>query len=1248
MKKIEIATIIGLLFFMTNSVDAQNCDGFWFDNYQSPGLGSIPRAIVYDNNRQITYVADAQDYGGDPRIQKLAAWDGENWTKIGDFTCVSCGNGTIECLELDNFGNLYIGGFFDGAADLNGNFVASKNIIKYSPSTQSFEALGQGIEGTRVYSMAWKNDSLFVGGDFSQARNVGQLIAVNNVALYDLNAGIWSAMGQGIGTFNLSTDDRGYVYELELAPNGELLVGGQFSKINGSDTVYSVARWSPNAGWSGLSNGIRQFVTTNSFPGKVSDIEIDPNSGEIYFAGTFGGFYATSGIGTGLAVLSSINAPTISYSSSLGRKSSGYWNTLAIYIDPVENDLYIGGDFNSEDTDPFYPVPGEYIAKWDLGTGMWSSLGRGITQASAGFEVNALGNFNRKVLIGGNFTRFDSMACRKLVSWDPLWTASSFGSPLDILGNGTLGFQSEIHCILPRMIGGRFSHLYGNKANGIYFQDANLNAKIGHLASAGFKPTLVRDLAQKARGRFTQTDSILVVGVFDSVGIDNKLGLNPVETASICLITSSPNGVSRSYGFERMASSIQGTGNFATATAAAWWRGQAVVGGDFTQVDGVSIAGLALKNGLGNWIQLANIQGGVVQDIFNDGDSLLYVGGTFTTINGIQMDGIAVYDGTNWSPLGQGFGFYHDVYVIRKDELTNEIVVGGTILQAYQANGNSINSAGIAFWDGNIWKTRGEVEARFVPGVSYSQTVRAIAFGKNGDMYIGGEFSGVDGVLTDRIAKYEVGVGWKAFNQGISGARGLIPARVNSLSFANDYLYVAGSFTRVGDRPASDWTIYYTALQNLKLINPAYDLSCENGQTTIQTNNNLLVNWSTGDVGVQAIADGNYLQNNKNENLKVWVYASKDFKTCLIKDSIEVPVLDMKQAIEARGHFQQGDSSYFWIVPGLPKDLVGYQANMISWNAPGRYALDFFEEKDTLAFQAPCKGSYEALFYSFMIGNAHCSSLDTIPFDATYSRSYNIAEEVFPWNCGTARAISYGDFSNYRWSTGSDSFMTYISQSYLNGQDRSWLYVEADTAWELFRTDTLFCRVKDSIELIVGKNINVPFEQFYGITQNFPYEVEFQKLFPHYVEWTNWDFGDGDTLAYYTDSSWAGELHSYKSAGNYDVRAIVFNYQCEFDTLYFQIEVEQLTSVESLEEGILSIFPNPSSTNIFLWNKTSTPMEGRIQVLSLEGKQLISSQAIIYPGQRRELPLSEFPTGMYQLVFQDRGGRLWRRKFVKN
>ena len=143
-------TILCLWILVPVWIFAQDCQGIWESGFSRPGTLTQPRAMAYDRFNDYLYVGDPEQFGGDPSIEKVGRWDGQNWVGLGDFVCTSCGSGTIRALELGSQGDLFIGGFFEGVIDKSGTFIPSKNVIKLNTTTETFAALGFSVEAGQV------------------------------------------------------------------------------------------------------------------------------------------------------------------------------------------------------------------------------------------------------------------------------------------------------------------------------------------------------------------------------------------------------------------------------------------------------------------------------------------------------------------------------------------------------------------------------------------------------------------------------------------------------------------------------------------------------------------------------------------------------------------------------------------------------------------------------------------------------------------------------------------------------------------------------------------------------------------------------------------------------------------------------------------------------------------------------------------------------------------------------------------
>jgi len=821
-----ILTIITSLFLISGY--AQNIENFcegWTQGLGEPGLSDPAEAMISDTHFDRLYIGGAGRYGGIPSFSTLAYFDRDlRWHSIGNFKCTSCGSGQIETLIVDDSSYLYIGGFFEGVEDMQGNYVASKNVIRFNPYTDKFEALGLGLEANSVYDLAWRNDTLFAGGRITFAKNTTGDLAVNNMALFDFNTQTWHAMGQGIGSHFLSTDDNGDVHALTIGEDGYLYAGGRFSKINGTDTVFSVAKWSPAAGWEDLNERIFLAYTQTSlkYPPLINDL--------VYAGGNHQELFATGVLGYSIGgenVLAMYDGQNWQYigagkPNSTGGIYRGYELNYTEWLD----EIHIGGNFNTFNDDPANPAPGNYILTYQLSQDFYFDLDGGLTQAAAGPEVSSItywGRVQGDLFFSGNFTEADSVPVNFITRYKYGWPEGQHTNT----GQGAHDQCDEIRALnyFNRfdkflIVGGKFSKIGDIYANSLaaYDPDEGFSPLYGAELKRDFSDPIVNDVF------IDNLKNIWVGGRFDSL----------YHTIGTSLFKRNTPGLAVYRSFLGLwVPTFNSLGGNGEVFAISQFKGEMVVGGDFTDINGTPAKGLAFQDtSNSSWVELAQIDGGRVEDILNVGDSLLYIAGTFSQVNGQNIAGVAVYDGTSWSGLGQNFAFYDDVYALGWDSLNNELIVGGFFDRVRQSNGNDLMTEGLAFWDGTTWSTRGSVSAQFTSPPEYAPIVHSIASRGNGEIFIGGEFSGINGVNAERIAKWLPGIGWQALKDG--GVRenscflSQNPAvKALHVSEKENKLFLGGTFNQSGLEQAGKFASYgLGANPETPIIDSHFTLAC--------------------------------------------------------------------------------------------------------------------------------------------------------------------------------------------------------------------------------------------------------------------------------------------------------------------------------------------------------------------------------------------------------------------------------------
>lgn len=174
-----------------------------------------------------------------------------------------------------------------------------------------------------------------------------------------------------------------------------------------------------------------------------------------------------------------------------------------------------------------------------------------------------------------------------------------------------------------------------------------------------------------------------------------------------------------------------------------------------------------------NWDDAFGVPG--AQQLVQDAVTLagdLIIAGDFQAVGGVAARGVARWDGTQWSPLGDGLD--DGVYAL--------VVWNGDL---YAGGGFS---GGLARWDGASWA----VVDGGVDGYVESLAVW------NDDLVVAGSFSAVGGgdVVANNVAVYD-GAGWNDLAAGTNGP-------VNDAAVFGGSLHVCGQFDFAGSTFAAN------------------------------------------------------------------------------------------------------------------------------------------------------------------------------------------------------------------------------------------------------------------------------------------------------------------------------------------------------------------------------------------------------------------------------------------------------------
>ncbi len=418
----------------------------------------------------------------------------------------------------------------------------------------------------------------------------------------------------------------------------------------------------------------------------------------------------------------------------LGLGVSGNEQYAAIYTLAVfAGELYAGGTFTSAGGSP---ITG--IARWN-GTS-WRSLGTGIagTPPSANLTyVGSMAVYAGELVVAGGFVSAGGMPMNGIARWN-----GTSWNPVSMLGAGINGgftcltvHNNELYA------GGTFTTINGTPANLV----------------AKWNPA----------GSWVPLGNAIPGG-----------GIDPIYRGST--FTSS--------------SRVLSLGSYA---------GELIVGGRFTSANGVPASCVARWDGtqwrsLGSGITSRDPSSngffGLGVRSFHVHQGQLIVGGRFGFAGGLTVNNIARWNGSAWSPLGEGLSSYPSAFgdegVYALTTFNSRLFAGGVFV-----NSDELTLQSIAEWDGTRWQ--------HVPGVLYSYNAQTYALAPwAGHMMVGGDFNVIwqPGFLGFDLVQWDgLGLSSPSFVPSWS-TQGLLPAIRALASFPrtsgppSDDLYVGGDF----------------------------------------------------------------------------------------------------------------------------------------------------------------------------------------------------------------------------------------------------------------------------------------------------------------------------------------------------------------------------------------------------------------------------------------------------------------------
>jgi uncharacterized delta-60 repeat protein len=536
----------------------------------------------------------------------------------------------------------------------------------------------------------------------------------------------------------VGADDE--VLTVALQADGKVLVGGDFTTVN-TYARNRIARLDADGSVD------TSFDPGAGADGRVRGIAVQPD-GKMIIGGSF-----TTVDGVGRNRIARLNADgSVDPSFDPGPGADIAVRTVVLQPD---GKILISGDFST-----VWNVSRNHIARLNADGSLDTSFDPGAGTSATVYGVGL--QPDGKVIIVGSFTTVDSVVRNRIAR------LNADGS-LDTGFDPGAGANSWVNAVVVQpdgkvVVGGAFATVDSVSRNRIARLNADGSVDTGFDPGAGAS-AVVHEVALQTDGK------VLVVGAFATM--DN------VSRPRIARLN---DDGSLDTGFD------PGAGADSTVWAMALQAdGKVLVGGDFTTIDTTGRNRIARLNGDGTLdVGLdpgtgANSQ---VQAVVHQPDGKVLIGGYFTTVDSVGRNRIARLNAngsldTSFDP-GSGANNAVRAVALQPD---GKVVIGGRFITF-----NSVGRVRVA-----RLSATGAVDTSFDPGNGANDMVVAVAVHDN-KVFIGGYFTTVDSVSRNRIARLNTnGSLDTGFNPGTGANNSVLALAVQP----DGKVIIAGDFTTV-------------------------------------------------------------------------------------------------------------------------------------------------------------------------------------------------------------------------------------------------------------------------------------------------------------------------------------------------------------------------------------------------------------------------------------------------------------------
>lgn len=622
-------------------------------------------------------------------------------------------------------GKIIIGGDF---SNYNTNVAKSLARINTDGSFDDTFQIGTGANGY-VSSFTTQSDGkILVCGNFTTFNGISK----NRIIRLNAN-------GTADPTFVIGTGADGVVECVAVQNDGKIIIGGQFTKINGINRRY-IARLNANGSLD------TTFDTSSGFNSHVYSVAIQ-DDGKIIAGGNFTTYNSSA-----KNYILRLN-PDASIDENF--VTSGFNNI--VYITQLSNDgkILVGGKFTK-----YNNVTKNGIVKLNEDASIDDSFASG--SGANNIVRNILVLTDGKLLLGGDFTAYSGIVRNYITRVNENGTIDPSFNPGKGFGASVTSFQQQADGKL--VIGGSFSVFNNNVKH--YVSRVNLDGTLDLAFNPGNAADgTIRNVAIQS------TQKIIIVGNFNS--------FNDAQNNRIARIDAEGN----------VDNTLQtGVGTDLTIrTVASQSDDKIIIGGNFTTFNNIQKSYLARLTSTGSLDDDFKIGYGptdVVRDIVIQPDGKVLICGDFTVFNTRTSNRIIRLniDGSIDSSFQPLSGANNAIYAM-KLQSDQKILIAG----------NFTTYDGIARNRLARINADGTLDTTFTVTGGANGLVNNMAMQTDGKILIGGNFTTYNGVTSTRIARVNSDGTRDATFVSTVGANGIVESMVIQ---DNGKILIGGSFTK--------------------------------------------------------------------------------------------------------------------------------------------------------------------------------------------------------------------------------------------------------------------------------------------------------------------------------------------------------------------------------------------------------------------------------------------------------------------